>query len=151
MSKKRNWRGVSDKVAKDKAEIYNSREWKELRIAKLRSTDGLCEECLKKGIVNAANQVHHIHPIEDSHSVQEMRKWAFMWENLQSLCPSCHAAIHKAEGKGTKALTIERAKQRQDRWADSIVNRFTNKVKSEELRVKNPHTVGREPKPGGSF
>ena len=30
MSKKRNWRGVSDKVAKDKEEIYNSREWKEL-------------------------------------------------------------------------------------------------------------------------
>ena len=29
--KKRNWRGVSDKVAKDKSEIYNSREWKELR------------------------------------------------------------------------------------------------------------------------
>ena len=31
--KKHNWRGVSDKVAKDKAEIYNSREWKELRIS----------------------------------------------------------------------------------------------------------------------
>ena len=37
MSKKRNWRGVSDKVAKDKQDIYNSREWKELRIAKLRA------------------------------------------------------------------------------------------------------------------
>ena len=32
---KRNWRGVSDKVAKDKQEIYNSREWKELRAMKL--------------------------------------------------------------------------------------------------------------------
>ena len=33
MSKKRNWRGVSDKVAKDKSEIYNSREWQELSIS----------------------------------------------------------------------------------------------------------------------
>ena len=43
-TKKRNWRGVSDKVAKDKQDIYNSREWKELRIAKLRSTNvyGIC-------------------------------------------------------------------------------------------------------------
>ena len=59
MSKKRNWRGVSDKVAKDKAEIYNSREWKELRIAKLRSTNGLCEECMKQGIITEARCVHH--------------------------------------------------------------------------------------------
>ena len=118
------WRCKNLKQRKDKQDIYNSREWKELRIAKLRSTNGLCEECLKQGIVTGANQVHHIHPIEDSHSVQEMRKWAFMWENLQSLCPSCHAAIHKADGKGTKALTIERAKQRQDRWADGLMSKF---------------------------
>lgn len=117
------WRCKNQKQRKDKQDIYNSREWHDLRIAKLRANP-LCEECLKQGISTSANQVHHIHPIEDSHSVQEMRKWAFMWENLQSLCPSCHAAIHKAEGKGTKALAIERAKQRQDRWADGLMSKF---------------------------
>lgn len=76
MSKKRNWRGVSDKVAKDKQEIYNSREWKELRIAKLRSTNGLCEECMKQGIVTSARCVHHVVPIETARTKDEMRRLA---------------------------------------------------------------------------
>jgi len=118
------WKSRNPRQAKDKQTIYNSREWRELRTRKLRANP-LCELCQQKGIVTAAHQVHHIHPIEDSHSVQEMRKWAFMYENLQSLCDQCHADIHKAEGKGTKALAIERAKQRHDRWADGLISRFT--------------------------
>ena len=122
--KKRNWRGVSDKVAKDKQEIYNSREWKELRIAKLRSTNGLCEECMKQGIVTSAHAVHHRHPIEESTSKAEMRKWAFMWENLVSVCDACHAKIHKEQGKGTKALAKQRAEQRHERWKDNLMSKF---------------------------
>ena len=118
------WRARNQKQRKDKQDIYNSREWRELREQKLRANP-LCEICEQKGITTAAHQVHHIHPIEDSHSVQEMRKWAFMYENLQSVCDQCHNDIHKAEGKGTKALAIERAKQRQDRWADGLISRFT--------------------------
>ena len=124
MSKRRNWRGVSDKVAKDKQDIYNSREWKELRIAKLRANP-ICEVCEEQGIVTAAHSVHHRHPIEDSHSMQEMKHWAFMWENLQSLCDSCHARIHKEMGKGTTQLIRERTRQRQDRWSDNLIQRFT--------------------------
>ena len=104
------WRCANPKQAKDKALIYNSKEWQELRIAKLRANP-LCEVCESKGYVVSAHCVHHRHPIEDSHSVQEMKHWAFMWENLQSLCDSCHAAIHKAEGKGTEALAIDRVGQ----------------------------------------
>lgn len=118
------WKSRNQRQAKDKQTIYNSREWRELREQKLRANP-LCELCQQKGIVTAAHQVHHIHPIEDSHSVQEMRKWAFMYENLQSVCDQCHNDIHKAEGKGTKALAIERAKQRHDRWADGLISRFT--------------------------
>lgn len=118
------YRSRNARQAKDKADIYNSREWKELRIRKLQANP-LCEVCQQQGIVTAAHCIHHKHPIEDSHSVQEMRKWAFMWENLQSLCDSCHAAIHKHMGKGTKQLAKERAQQRQDRWLDSMLSRFT--------------------------
>lgn len=118
------WRARNPRQAKDKQTIYNSREWRELRTRKLRANP-LCEICEQKGITTAAHQVHHIHPIEDSHSVQEMRKWAFMYENLQSVCDQCHNDIHKSEGKGTKALAIERAKQRHDRWADGLIKRFT--------------------------
>ena len=125
MSKKRNWRGVSDKVAKDKREIYNSREWHELRAAKLRSTNGLCEECLKEGIVTSARCVHHIVPIETARTKDEMKRLAFDPHNLMALCFACHARIHKELGSNTAKIVRQRAEARQDRWADSLVSRFT--------------------------
>ena len=124
MNKKRNWRGVSDKVAKDKREIYNSREWHELRTAKLRSTNGLCEECLKDGIITAARCGHHVLPIETARTKEEMRRLAFDWNNLMSLCKSCHARIHKELGSNTAKIVRQRAEARQDRWADNLMSRF---------------------------
>jgi len=125
MSKKRNWRGVSDKVAKDKADIYNSREWKELRIAKLRSTNGLCEECMKDGIVTSARCVHHIVPIETARTKDEMKRLAFDEHNLMALCFACHARIHKELGSNTAKIVRQRAEARQDRWADNLMSKFT--------------------------
>ena len=126
MNKGRHWRGVSDKVAKDKAEIYNSREWKELRIAKLRSTNGLCEECEKHGIFTAARCVHHIVPIETAKTRDEMRRLAIDCglKGLMSLCYPCHARIHKELGSNTAKIVRQRAEARQDRWADNLVNLF---------------------------
>ena len=126
MSKKRNWRGVSDKVAKDKSEIYNSREWKELRIAKLRSTNGLCEECMEQGIVTSARCVHHIIPIETARTKDEMRRLALDCglNGLMSLCQSCHAKIHKELGSNTAKIVRQRAEARQDRWADGLMSKF---------------------------
>ena len=127
MSKKRNWRGVSDKVAKDKAAIYNSREWKELRAAKLRSTKGLCEECLKQGIVTEARCVHHVVPIETARTRDEMRRLAIGCglQGLRALCYACHAKIHQEMGSNTAKVVAARAEARQDRWIDSLVSRFT--------------------------
>ena len=130
-TKKRNWRGVSDKVAKDKAEIYNSREWKELRAAKLRSTNGLCEECIKEGIVTSARCVHHVVPIETARTKDEMKRLAFCQnlpnplDGLKSLCFACHARIHKELGSNTAKIVRQRAEARQDRWADNLMSRFT--------------------------
>ena len=121
---------MSDKVAKDKAEIYNSREWKELRIAKLRSTNGLCEECMKQGIVTSATCVHHIVPIETAKTKDEMKRLAFDPHNLMALCFACHARIHKELGSNTAKIVRQRAEARQDRWADNLMNKFT--IKKEE-------------------
>ena len=121
---------MSDKVAKDKAEIYNSREWKELRIAKLRSTNGLCEECMKQGIVTSATCVHHIVPIETAKIKDEMKRLAFDPHNLMALCFACHARIHKELGSNTAKIVRQRAEARQDRWADNLMNKFT--IKKEE-------------------
>ena len=152
MSKKRNWRGVSDKVAKDKAEIYNSREWKELRIAKLRSTNGLCEECLKDGeaagipggYIRSATCVHHIVPIETARTKDEMKRLAFCQnlpnplDGLMSLCQSCHARIHTELGSNTAKIVRQRAEARQDRWADNLIQRFTTHKGDDDQTTDTP-------------
>ena len=88
---KRYWRCRNPKQQKDKAEIYNSREWRELRFSKLRSTNGLCEECLKQGIVTSARCVHHIVPIETARTKDEMKRLAIDCglQGLKSLCFAC--------------------------------------------------------------
>ena len=135
-NKKRNWRGVSDKVAKDKQEIYNSREWKELRIAKLRANP-LCEQCIKDGeavgipggYVRSATCVHHVVPIETARTKDEMKRLAFDVNNLRALCFACHARIHKELGSNTAKIVRQRAEARQDRWADNLMSKF---VKQED-------------------
>lgn len=117
------WRCKTPKQAKDKADIYNSKEWRDLRIAKLQANP-LCEKCIEDGeragvrggYIRSAEVVHHIHPIEDSSTMDEMRRWAFMWSNLQSLCRQCHAAIHNQKGYHTKAKVTERREQGFERW-----------------------------------
>jgi 5-methylcytosine-specific restriction protein A len=126
MNKKRYWRGVSAKVAKDKTIIYNSKEWQELRIAKLRANP-LCEECMKEGIVTAARCVHHVVPIETAKTKDEMRRLAINCglQGLKSLCFACHARIHKELGSNTAKIVRQRAEARQDRWKDNLLKRFT--------------------------
>ena len=136
--KKRNWRGVSDKVAKDKREIYNSREWHELRAAKLRSTNGLCEECLKEGIVTSARCVHHVVPIETARTKDEMKRLAFDEHTLMALCFACHARIHKELGSNTAKIVRQRAEARQDRWADNLMSRFVIPKGDDEPTTDTP-------------
>ena len=147
MSKKRNWRGVSDKVAKDKADIYNSREWKELRIQKLR-LNPLCEQCQKDGesagipggYILSATCVHHIVPIETAKTKDEMRRIALECglNGLMSLCQSCHARIHKEIGSNTAKIVRQRAEARQDRWADNLMQRFMTTKDDEPPTTDTP-------------
>ena len=119
------WRCRDERQAKDKAAIYNSREWKELRVRKLR-TNPLCERCQQLyGVVRAASQVHHIIPIETAVSMDEMRRLAFCGlDGLQSLCPQCHSEVHREQKSHTKAAIKEREAQRQARWHDRMNQLF---------------------------
>ena len=103
-----------------------------MRIQKLRANP-LCEVCEREGIVTSAHAVHHRHPIEESTSKAEMRKWAFMWENLVSVCDACHAKIHKEKLSHTKEAVKARAEQRHERWKDNIMSRFMLKTDDPEL------------------
>ena len=51
------WRCKTIQQQKDKNEIYQSREWRELRVAKYRANP-LCEMCEAEGIVHATEAIH---------------------------------------------------------------------------------------------
>ena len=69
-------------------DFYNGKEWKELRAYKFAQANGLCEECLKKGIVTAGVEIHHIVPIEKDWSKR------LDIDNLVCLCHACHDRAH---------------------------------------------------------
>ena len=112
--------------------LLNSKRWQEVKRIVWQRTNGLCEECMKHGIVRAGVDCHHIVPVETATTPQEMERLCFDVNNVRLLCIACHSAIHKGMGKGTRKLAIERAKQRQDRWAEGLMNRFTTAKESTE-------------------
>ena len=132
MAKRLAWRCANIQQQRDKAEIYNSKEWKQLREAKLMAQP-LCEMCqeegrkqgVKRGYVRSATCVHHIVPIETAKTKDEMKRLAFDPHNLMALCFACHARIHKEMGSNTAKIVRQRAEARQDRWADNLMQRFT--------------------------
>ena len=78
----------------DKARIYNSKEWRDIRNAK-KQRNPLCELCLEEGITKAADCVHHVIPIETANNFAQMKEIAFRFSNLQSLCYAHHSAVHQ--------------------------------------------------------
>ena len=104
--------------------LLNSKRWQEVKRVVWQRTNGLCEECIKQGIVRAGVDCHHIVPVETATTPQEMERLCFDVNNVRLLCIACHSAIHKGMGKGTRKLAIERAKQRQDRWAEGLMSKF---------------------------
>jgi len=58
--------------------------WRKAREWKLRRNP-ICEECLSRGEVVAASEVHHIVPLDEG--------GANTLENLMSLCRRCHARV----------------------------------------------------------
>ena len=105
--------------------LLNSKRWQEVKRIVWQRTNGLCEECKRQGIVRAGVDCHHIVPVETATTPQEMERLCFDVNNVRLLCIACHSAIHKGMGKGTRKLAVERAKQRQDRWAEGLMSRFT--------------------------
>ena len=77
--------------------FYKSKAWKECRAAYMHSVSGLCEECMKQGIVKAADIVHHKITLDDEKARDP--EIALNFENLQAVCIDCHNRLH-----GSKAL-----------------------------------------------
>jgi 5-methylcytosine-specific restriction protein A len=93
----------------------NDKRWKLLRAEVFKRTNGLCELCLKEGIYTPGVDVHHIRPVEQAKTVQEMERLAYDPNNCQLLCVACHIKVHQDMRTHTKEKVAEnkaRARQR---------------------------------------
>lgn len=72
--------------------FYKSKAWRTTRNGYAKSAGGLCERCLKKGIVRSGEIVHH--KIELTPDNINDPRVSLAWENLELLCRECHAAAH---------------------------------------------------------
>ena len=71
-----------------KNERYGS-SWQKVR-ARYVKLHPFCEECFEKGILTPVEHVHHIKPLDEGGTND--------FDNLKSLCQSCHSRIHALRG-----------------------------------------------------
>jgi len=71
--------------SKDRAKIYNSRQWKLVRVEALVRDEFMCVMCRANGTDTEAEEVDHILELQDRLDL------AFELDNLQSLCKPCHS------------------------------------------------------------
>lgn len=87
--------------------FYNSAAWKETRQNYKRSMGYLCERCMKRGIIQSADVVHHIVPLTEQ-TVNDLNL-SLNWDNLQALCTKCHAEVHaEINGRRAKRYNIDK-------------------------------------------
>jgi 5-methylcytosine-specific restriction protein A len=80
--------------------FYASKEWQKLREHKFNDANGLCENCLAKGIIKEGVEVHHKIPIEKDWSKR------LDYNNLILLCKECHQSEHERSGNLNEFLKI---------------------------------------------
>lgn len=77
---------------KTRQSVYQSKQWKTLRLSHLLHNP-LCELCKEKGIIKQGVDIHHIiSPFKYKGSTAQAL--AFNPNNLITLCKECHSYIH---------------------------------------------------------
>ena len=85
-----NFRGKEKGFAED---FYTSILWRETRRSYLESVHWLCEDCLAKGLIKRAEEVHHkIKLTPENINNPEI---TLSWSNLRALCKDCHLNVHR--------------------------------------------------------
>lgn len=85
--------GKRDGESLKKQGFYHKSAWRRLRKQALQRDNYLCRECLRRGKITQATEVHHIMDLETFPSL------ALELSNLESLCWDCHEQTkhHKRE------------------------------------------------------
>lgn len=79
--------------------FYDSEAWKNCREAYRKSRAGLCERCLRNGVVRAGRIVHHKIHLDESNIADP--NVTLNWDNLELVCMDCHAAEHGSKKRFT--------------------------------------------------
>lgn len=86
---------------KESRKFYNSSTWAKARSLALKRDNYLCQSCLKKKRIRAAEVVHHVKELADHPEL------ATTLENLISWCNECHTRHHK-KGDKTNVVTTNK-------------------------------------------
>lgn len=81
--------------------FYDSMAWRTIRETYKKYRRGLCEDCLKRGIITAGQEVHHVTPLTPQ-NINDPRV-TLSFDNLALLCHACHMERHKHLDESTKA------------------------------------------------
>lgn len=95
--------------------MITSVRWTKLRKRKINSNP-ICEICNDNGIITPAEEVHHISPVEDAVSTDEMERLMFDYNNLQSLCHDCHINEHARRKSHSRKEVEQRAHKSMERF-----------------------------------
>lgn len=97
--------------------MINTRRWQRLRQAKINRSP-LCELCELDGIMTAAEEVHHMIPVESVKDPRRMEELMFDMANLQSLCHDHHVEVHRLMQSHSKAMVKRNNEMLRKRFED---------------------------------
>ena len=80
--------------------FYKSRTWQKTRQFIWKRDNGLCQDCLKKGLITPGKEVHHIVELTEENIMDA--SISLGEDNLITLCKSCHEARHNVSNKNRR-------------------------------------------------
>ena len=125
-------------MSKSKAyqKLLNDRRWKLLRAEVFRRANGLCELCKAEGFITPGVDVHHIRPVEQAKSVQEMERLAYNPNNCQLLCIEHHIKVHQSMRTHCKEKVKENKERARQRFLEANdPNYITEETMQENKRL----------------
>ena len=90
-----------------------------MRAEVFRRANGLCELCKTEGFITPGVDVHHIRPVEQAKTVQEMERLAYNPANCQLLCIACHIKVHQDMRTHTKEKVKENKARARRRFLEA--------------------------------
>ena len=117
--------------------LLNDKRWKLLRAQVFRRANGLCELCLKEGIYTPGVDVHHIRPVEQAKSVQEMERMAYNPANCQLLCVPCHIKVHQDMRTHTKEKVKENKERARQRFLEMNDPNFVSEREQDDACISH--------------